>query len=87
MSAMKNPGTSERQPTQTLNIKGMKCPMPLGWATTILRDMKPGEILEILATDPGAVDNFQSFSKASGNELVAWSENDGVYRLLLRKSA
>jgi tRNA 2-thiouridine synthesizing protein A len=65
----------------------MKCPAPLSWATTILRGLKPGDVLEILATDPSAIENFQSFSEATGNELIGWSEEDGVYRLLLRKSA
>jgi len=87
MSRMKKPGAGEPEPAETLNIKGMKCPAPLSWATTILRELKPGEILEILATDPEAIDNFQAFSKATGNELIGWSEEDGVYRLLLRKSA
>ena len=86
MSQMDPSQASELEPAETLNIKGMKCPAPLSWATTILSGLKPGDILEILATDPGAIENFESFSKATGNELVGWSEEDGVYRLLLRKS-
>jgi len=87
MSPAETHEAGEPQPSETLNIKGMKCPAPLSWATTILGGLKPGEILEILATDPGAIENFQSFCKATGNELVGWSEKDGVYRLLLRKLA
>lgn len=86
MSRMETSRVSEHQPTQTLNIKGMKCPAPLSWATTMLRGLKPGEVLEILATDPGAIENFETFSKASGNEFLGWSEDKGVYRLLLRKA-
>lgn len=87
MADTKKRGGSDPKATQTLNIKGMKCPMPLTWATNIMEGLKPGEVLEILATDPGAVDNFQSFSRATGNELVDWSEEQGVFRLFLRKSA
>lgn len=72
-------------PAQTLNIKGMQCPMPLIWARNMMASLKPGEILEVLATDPAAVQNFQAFARASGNDLVDWSETRGVLRILLRK--
>lgn len=77
---------AQLKPSQTLDIKGLQCPMPLNWASKLLSGLKPGQILEILLTDPSAVDNFESFCRTTGNELVGWSEDDGVYRLLLRKT-
>jgi len=49
--------------------------------------LKPGEILEILATDPSTVSNFQAFTRSTGHELLEWTEEGGVFRLLVRKSS
>jgi tRNA 2-thiouridine synthesizing protein A len=72
--------------TQTLNIKGVNCPMPLMWARTQLESLKPGETLEVLATDPSAISNFQAFTRTTGHELVEHSEDAGLIRLLIRKT-
>lgn len=76
----------ESAPAQILNIKGMQCPMPLVWARNMMASLKAGEILEVLATDPATIPNFQAFTRASGHELVDWSETGGVTRILMRKS-
>lgn len=73
--------------TQTLNIKGVNCPMPLMWARTQLDSLEPGQTLEILATDPSALSNFQAFARTTGHELVEHSEEGGVIRLLIKKMA
>lgn len=72
-------------PTHTLDIKGLTCPMPLTWAKRQLDSLKTGETLEILATDPSTVSNFQAFTRSTGHELVEWTEDDGVFRLLVKK--
>ena len=81
----------------TLNIKGMQCPMPLYWARGQVDGLKPGELLEVLATDPATVPNFEAFCRhtgnrlveasETGNRLVEASETDGVFRLLIEKAA
>lgn len=73
------------EPTQTLNIKGMPCPMPIIWARSIMKCLKEGEVLEVLATDPDTIQNFKSFAHSSGNELLDWSETKGLVRVLLMK--
>ncbi len=70
----------------TLNIKGMQCPMPLHWARGQVDDLKPGELLEVLATDPATLPNFEAFCRHTGNRLVETSETDGVFRLLIEKA-
>jgi tRNA 2-thiouridine synthesizing protein A len=60
--------------------------MPLIWARTQLDSLRTGETLEILATDPSAISNFQSFARTTGHELVEYSEDAGVIRLLIRKT-
>jgi tRNA 2-thiouridine synthesizing protein A len=71
----------------TLNIKGMQCPMPLYWARSQVDALKPGEMLEVLATDPTTIPNFEAFCRQTGNRLVEASETDGVFRLLIEKAA
>jgi tRNA 2-thiouridine synthesizing protein A len=50
--------------------------------------MEMGRNLEILATDPGSVRDFQAFCRQTGNQLLEWSEApDGVFRYLIKKTA
>jgi tRNA 2-thiouridine synthesizing protein A len=72
---------------KVLDAKGLNCPLPILRAKKALKDVPAGGTLEILATDPGAVADFQAFSRQTGNELLEHSEEGGVYRFLLRKSA
>jgi len=72
---------------QLLDAKGLNCPLPILKAKKALKDVPAGGTLEILATDPGAVADFAAFCRTTGNELVEHSEDDGIYRFLLRKPA
>jgi tRNA 2-thiouridine synthesizing protein A len=72
---------------QVLDAKGLNCPLPILKAKKALKDVPAGGTLEILATDPGAVADFQAFCRTTGNELVEHSEEGGVYKFLLRKKA
>lgn len=72
---------------QMLDTRGLNCPLPVLKAKKMIAGLKPGETLEILATDPGAVNDFQAFSRATGHELMQWSEENGVFRFLLKKAA
>ena len=53
-----------------LNAKGLNCPLPILKAKKMLKDVPTGETLRILATDPGAVADFQAFCRTTGNELL-----------------
>jgi tRNA 2-thiouridine synthesizing protein A len=70
-----------------LDARGLNCPLPILKAKKALKDVPPGGTLEILATDPGAVADFQAFCRTTGVELVEHNEEGGVYRFLLRKPA
>ena len=50
-------------------------------------DVPAGGTLEILATDPGAVADFQAFCRQTGNELVEHSEDDSIYRFVIKHTA
>jgi tRNA 2-thiouridine synthesizing protein A len=68
-----------------LDAKGLNCPLPILKAKKALQPMAAGGTLEILATDPGSVKDFQAFCRTTGNELVE-SDNDGkIFRFVIRK--
>jgi tRNA 2-thiouridine synthesizing protein A len=72
---------------QTLDAKGLNCPLPILKARKALKDVPTGGTLEILATDPGSVADFEAFCRQTGNELVEHSVDDDVYRFLIKKAA
>ena len=69
-----------------LDTKGLNCPLPILKAKKALQDVPKGEDLEILATDPGAVADFEAFCRQTGNELIESSNDGDVYRFLIRHS-
>jgi len=56
-----------------LDTRGLNCPLPILRAKKALNDMQSGQVLRILATDPGAVKDFEVFCKQTGNELLSHS--------------
>jgi len=71
--------------TETLDAKGLNCPMPIMKAKRAMKGLGPGDTLEIEATDPGSVKDFEAFCRATGNELLESGEDSGVYYFILRK--
>lgn len=53
-----------------LDARGLTCPLPILKAKKALSDMHSGDILKVLATDPGSVRDFQAFARQTGNDLV-----------------
>jgi len=74
-------------PDKTLDVKGLRCPLPVLKAKKALSQLPTGATLEVLATDPAAVKDFAAFSAATGNALIEHSEAGGVFRFVLRRSA
>ncbi len=70
---------------QTLDAQGLNCPLPILRAKKALQTLKPGGTLEVLATDPGAVKDFQAFCRTTGNELVESTTEGKVFRFVLRR--
>lgn len=73
--------------THTLDAKGMNCPLPILKTKKAIAIIAAGEELEVLSTDPASVQDFQAFARSTGNQLVEWNEDDGVFRFLLKKTA
>ena len=69
-----------------LDACGLNCPLPILRAKKSLGKMNSGEVLRIVATDPGSVKDFEAFARQTGNALLNSSEEDGKYVFLMRKS-
>ena len=70
----------------TVDARGQSCPGPLVTLHRALKEAGPGEVFELLATDPGSKSDVPSWAKLSGNELLEARHEDGVFRYLIRKA-
>ena len=68
-----------------LDVKGLTCPLPVLKANKALRGMAAGARLTVLATDPASVADFNAFCRETGHALLAFSEDQGSYRFVIRK--
>ena len=71
---------------KTLDAKGANCPIPILKAKKAINEVPAGGTLEVLATDPGSVADFQAFCRTTGNTLVEQSQAAGVYRFLIKRA-
>jgi tRNA 2-thiouridine synthesizing protein A len=67
-----------------VDARGLNCPLPILRTKKVLNEMKSGQVLRILATDPASLRDFQAFAKQTGHELLQHAEHDGVFSFLLR---
>ena len=72
---------------KTLDTKGLNCPLPILKAKKAIGEVPAGGTLEVLATDPGAVADFQAFCRQSKHKLLEHSESGGIYRFLIERVA
>ena len=68
-----------------LDVRGLNCPLPILRTKKSLVDMTTGQVLRIVATDPGAAIDFQVFADQTGNELLASSETAGEFMFYMKK--
>lgn len=71
---------------QLLDARGLNCPLPILRAKQSLHNMQDGQILKILATDPGTMEDFKAFARQTGYQLLESIEVDGEYHFLLQKT-
>jgi tRNA 2-thiouridine synthesizing protein A len=72
---------------QVLDAKGLNCPLPILRAKKALKDVPAGGTLQVLATDPGAVKDFEAFCRTTGNVLVESKHEGKVFSFVIRRSA
>ena len=71
---------------QELDASGLNCPLPILRAKKTLAGMSAGQVLHIIATDPGSVKDFEAFSKQTGNTLLESREEGGKFHFLIKKA-
>ena len=74
-----------QQIAHRVDAKGLSCPMPIVRTAQAIKSLAPGELLAVLATDPGSVKDLAAWSRTTGNQLVEQSADGGVYRFVLRR--
>ena len=68
-----------------LDARGMNCPLPILRAKKALGEMTSGQVLRIIATDPGSVKDFAAFAKQTGNELLSSAENNKEFEFYIKR--
>ena len=71
---------------QELDASGLNCPLPILRAKKALSGLDAGQVLHIIATDPGSVKDFEAFSRQTGNELMESKEEGGKFHFMIKKS-
>jgi len=70
---------------QELDASGLNCPLPILRAKKTLNSMDAGQVLRIVATDPGSVKDFEAFARQTGNELLESGEEGGKFVFRIQK--
>jgi len=68
-----------------IDTRGLNCPLPILKAKKALADMRSGEVLRVVSTDPGSMRDFQAFARQTGNELVEQNASNDEFVHLLRR--
>jgi len=68
-----------------LDARGLNCPLPILRTKKALADLQSGQVLKVLATDPGSVKDFQSFSRQTGHELLSHAEASKEFTFFMKK--
>lgn len=71
--------------SETLDLQGLKCPLPILRTKKALATLPSGTVLTVLATDPGAPDDFAAFCRHTGHELLESRADDGVFTLVVKR--
>jgi tRNA 2-thiouridine synthesizing protein A len=68
-----------------LDARGLNCPLPILKTRKALKDVAPGAALRVLATDPGAVEDFPAFCRTTGHELIEASQDGATYSFVIKR--
>ena len=78
--------TTDLPIAREIDTRGLNCPLPILKAKKALNDMASGELLKVVATDPGSLRDFQAFARQTGNELLGQNETpERVFEFYLRR--
>lgn len=69
----------------SLDFKGLSCPIPIAKTARAMKELAPGQLVEVFATDPRSVPDFKAWSKTTGNPLLESGEEGEIFRFVLKK--
>jgi tRNA 2-thiouridine synthesizing protein A len=72
--------------SSTVDARGLSCPMPIVKAAQWVKTVAPGELVEVLATDPGSVKDFAAWSRSTGHALVSQRQEGNVFHFIIRRA-
>ena len=73
--------------TSTLDCTGLVCPLPVIKLSKAIKAAAPGAVIELLATDPGAVADLEAFQRRTGHRVLERSESNGIFRFLVQRAS
>ena len=71
--------------TQTIDARGLSCPMPIVKTAQAVRAIPSGALVELVATDPGSIKDIAAWCRATGTELVEQTSDGAVYHFVIRR--
>lgn len=71
---------------QTIDAKGLACPMPIVKAKKAMEALQSGQVLEIHTTDKGSKSDLTAWARSGGHDLMQQTEEDGVYKFWIKKA-
>ncbi|MHB1711209.1 MAG: sulfurtransferase TusA family protein [Acidimicrobiales bacterium] len=77
---------SDTEVSTTLDCTGMQCPLPVIKTAQAMKKLEKGQVLELLATDPGVEPDMQAWASRTGNTLISIDSKDNVFHVLLRRA-
>jgi tRNA 2-thiouridine synthesizing protein A len=76
----------EYEPASVLDCEGLQCPLPVVKTAQAMRQLEPGQILELKATDPGVEPDMKAWASRTGNQLLEIRQEQGVYHVFIKKA-
>jgi tRNA 2-thiouridine synthesizing protein A len=73
------------QHDKEIDTRGLNCPLPILRAKKALSDVHSGQVLKVVATDPGSIKDFETFAKQTGHALLQHGEANGEFTFFMRK--
>ena len=74
-----------QQHDKEIDTRGLNCPLPILRTKKALSDVQSGQVLKVVATDPGSVKDFETFAKQTGHALLQHAEANGEFTFFMRK--
>jgi tRNA 2-thiouridine synthesizing protein A len=85
MATLRTRGETGMNFDKELDAKGLSCPLPILKTKKALNDLVSGQVLKVVATDPGSVKDMEAFARQTGNPLLSSAEENSAYVFFMQK--